>query len=105
MTSLTPTAPAAIVSGFGPWAPGIDDAERRARLRSLRALVLVLSRSSWELNSALCRAEAEVDALPYAWKLFSQMPSLSRRRVLSTYQLIHRPAAGRGAFLPDGART
>ncbi|WP_375460583.1 hypothetical protein [uncultured Enterovirga sp.] len=75
---------------WGPFVPGIDAAERKARLRSLRALVKVLAGPrGHDANLALLRAEitdGDSDVLRDAHAEFGRLSPLDRRRVLSTYQ-------------------
>jgi hypothetical protein len=72
---------------FGPWAPGLDPAERLARLRSLRALVQVFAGPRHPLVVALAAAEAdpadEAAAL-IAWQVLTTMPTIKRRRILAS---------------------
>jgi hypothetical protein len=76
------------VLGFGPWAAGIDHAERLARLRSMRALALVLVRCSPDFIAALRAAETDEEALDRAADLLNRLPTLFRRRMLATYQIL-----------------
>jgi hypothetical protein len=75
---------------YGPWSGDIAEPERVARLRELRALVLLLcptgpllaTRQEAETNPAAAdRALEEIDALP----------PLRRRKLLSCYSALHRP--------------
>lgn len=72
---------------FGPWAVGIDPAERLARYRSLRALVGVFAGPNHPLSIALAQAEAdpadEAAAL-IAWQVLTTMPTVRRRRILAS---------------------
>jgi len=49
----------AMPDAFGPWAAGLDPAERLARLRSLRALVQVFAGPTHSLVAALAQAEGD----------------------------------------------
>jgi|tagenome__1003787_1003787.scaffolds.fasta_scaffold20899841_3 hypothetical protein len=71
---------------IGPWADDIDDAERLARYRSLRALVMVFCGSTHPLVIALARAEVDHsdEAARLAWAALETMPSLKRRHVLAS---------------------
>jgi len=76
---------------FGPWVPGLDNAERTARWRALTALAAVYCGSNAAVVEALCAAERDGRAAPRALELFDAMPALRRRRLLSSYAAIHRP--------------
>ena len=82
MTSKTVSRPDA----FGPWASGLSDAERLARLRSLRALVQVFYGPNHCLVQALAQAETDPTdaAAQAAWDALMTMPSLRRRRILAS---------------------
>ena len=79
---------------WGPWAPDLDAAERLARFRSLRTLVQVFAGPDHALVAALANAEIDPAAANAAWEALSTTPSLTRRRVLSTFAAIHRPKRG-----------
>jgi|GEM_PF-1548283 len=83
---------------WGPWASGISDCERLARLRSLRAIVrLLLGPRGDALERAIrCAEESPVD-LDLAHVALSRLPSLDFRRVLSSYAALTRPEAPGGA--------
>jgi hypothetical protein len=70
---------------FGPWAAGIDEAERLARLRSLRALGLVHCRYETDFLKSLQRAETDTTALPIAFDELQRLPALRRRHLLASY--------------------
>jgi hypothetical protein len=70
---------------FGPWAVGIDPAERLARLRSLRALALVHCRLETNFINTLWRAETDDTALPAAFDQLQRLPALRRRHLLASY--------------------
>ncbi|WP_426442050.1 hypothetical protein [Bradyrhizobium genosp. P] len=70
---------------FGPWSPGIDPAERLARLRSMRALALVHCRLETGFLESLQRAETDATALPAAFEQLERLPALRRRHLLATY--------------------
>ncbi|MHC2021380.1 hypothetical protein [Methylobacterium sp. CM6247] len=62
---------------FGPWAPSLDAAELRARLRSLRAIARLLAGLRAEaMNTLLRQAETDLAALvPAADELDRLVPS------------------------------
>jgi hypothetical protein len=73
---------------IGPWATGISDAERLARLRSLRALVGIFTgaRHPHPLVDALRRAESgDPAAMQEAWELLERVPARSRRNVWCSF--------------------
>jgi hypothetical protein len=69
---------------FGPWAAGLDPAERLARYRSLRALCQLFCGPRHPLVVALAAAEADPadEAAALAWQALLTLPSLQRRRIL-----------------------
>lgn len=78
---------------WGPFADNLDDAERRARLRSLRALAAVYAGPrALTLCQQLARAEADPVALESALDALDRLASLDRRRILSSFASLHRPA-------------
>jgi hypothetical protein len=70
---------------FEPWTEGIAPDERLARLRSLRAMTILMYCSHGDLIAALKKAEREADWLPRALDELERIPSLHRRRLLSSY--------------------
>ncbi|MGN8095421.1 hypothetical protein [Methylobacterium sp. 22177] len=81
------------IDRWGPWAAGLSDCERLARLRTLRTIVhLLLGPRGDVLERAIrCVEESAVDLdlLPAA---LSRLPSLDYRKVLASYAAIARPA-------------
>jgi hypothetical protein len=71
---------------FGPWQAGLDQAERVARLRALRALALARCRREREFIAALARAEHDPRELERAAVLLNRIPALPARRMLAVYQ-------------------
>jgi hypothetical protein len=80
--------------GWGPFAPGLDAAELRARLRSLRQTARLLAGPR---AADLCRrlAEAETDpaALEPACRAIDALAATDRRQILASYAALTRPAA------------
>ena len=73
---------------WGPFTPGLSQAERRARLRALRALALVFARHHASIHDALWRAEKDLEPkrLALAERIFDHdLPALAKRRILATY--------------------
>ena len=79
---------------WGPFAPGLDAAEMRARLRSLRQTARLLIGPR---GTALCRllAEAEADpaALEAACRALDALAANDRRQILASYAALSRSAA------------
>lgn len=77
---------------WGPAAPGIDEKERVARLRCLRALVRVLvGPDGRDVAAALRSAERDPSLTTSAVAAVEALPALHMRRVLSTYAALHTP--------------
>lgn len=71
---------------FGPWRPGIDDAERRARCRSMRAVAgLIAGPRADPLVGFLLAAETDDDALELAADALEDLDPLDRRKILASY--------------------
>jgi hypothetical protein len=81
---------------FGPFVPGVVDVERIAELRSLAALVAVFTGSANPLVAVLRQAETDPEAAAQAQELLDRVPSLTRRRLLSTFGSVTWPAKPRG---------
>ena len=84
---------------WGPFADGIDDAVRLARLRSLRALagVMLDRRDGIALRSCLLAAERKPEALPLVLEALAALPAVPRRQVLAAYARLDRETVeGRG---------
>lgn len=73
------------VGDIGPWAAGLDDGERAARCRELRALALVYLGPGHRLTLALGAAAADPAALETARAELSALPALRLRRLLASY--------------------
>lgn len=85
----------AIPSGdrFGPWADGLDDAELRARCRSMQALTrLLCGPRGVELATFLARGERDPEALVAAHGALNRLASRDRREVLTSYSALARAA-------------
>lgn len=71
---------------FGPWRPGIDAAERRARCRSMRAIAgLVAGPRADPLVGFLLAAETDDVALDLAADALDDLAPLDRRKILASY--------------------
>ena len=78
---------------FGPWMPGLDAAEYRARLRCLRAVVRLSTGPRGEdLAGLLWRAEREPAALAPALTALDRLAPIDRRHVLASFASLHRSA-------------
>lgn len=79
---------------WGPFALDIDPCERRARLRSLRAIVRMLLGPRGDLLArAIHCAEEGMVGLDVLHGALSRLPSLDYRKVLASYAALTRPAA------------
>jgi hypothetical protein len=77
---------------WGPFALDTDDCERRARLRSLRAIVrLLLGPRGAILERALTCAETGAVSLETLQGVLAGLPSLDFRKVLASYAALTRP--------------
>ena len=86
---------------YGPWSPGLcDEVERGKQLRSLQALAAVYLGSTSPLIAALREAEHDGNALVQAGALLDRVPSLTRRRMFSTFATVTWPPSRR----PQGER-
>lgn len=71
---------------WGPFAPGLDDCERRARLRTLRGIARVLAGPrSAALCDALACCETNAAHLPRAASALNKLASLDVRRIVASY--------------------
>lgn len=78
---------------WGPFRPDLDEAERRARLRCLRAVVhLSTGPRGTNLANLLRRAESDSTALPATIDALDRLAGLDRRHVLASYADLNRPA-------------
>lgn len=76
---------------FGPFASGLGQTERTARLRAMRTIVqLHLGDRGRIAARALHLAEADPESAGLAVGALERLPSLDRRRVLSAYQRVSR---------------
>lgn len=81
---------------WGPWCPGLDPAERLARLRALRVAVMLLTGPHGaDAARALLAAERDPAAMDDAAETVDRLPALLRRRVLAQYAAVHRPEVRR----------
>jgi hypothetical protein len=69
---------------FGPWVPGLSETERIARIRGLRALVLVLLEPKHPICAELRDAERDDAAAARAPEAVDRVPALPWRRLLAT---------------------
>lgn len=81
---------------WGPFSPGLDPCEQRARIRALRAISrLCLGPRGDDLDRTLRRAEDDPGVLEWAVILLNGLASLDRRRVWSSYAGLITPALNR----------
>jgi len=81
-------------SHFGPWAPGLDAGERKARLWGMRAFAQGITGNP---DHALCRAlrdaeDGDAESLERALIELDRLPALTRRRLLKHYDSLIRPS-------------
>ena len=78
---------------WGPFADGIDEAERRARLRTMRAIVHLTTGPRGErLAEALRLSERDTARLLDALDALAALAPIDRRHVLASFARLHRPA-------------
>jgi hypothetical protein len=83
----------AAIDRWGPFADGIDNAERLARLRALHAIThLCAGPRGDRLANELHRAERDVSRLPVALEALGALTALDRRQVLASFARLHRSA-------------
>ena len=91
--SAAPASTIASADRWGPFAADIDEPERRARLRSMRAIVHLCAGPRGErLAEALRHAERDANNLPAALAELDALAALDRRQVLASFARLHRPA-------------
>lgn len=79
---------------WGPFAPGIEAAELRARLRSLRQTArLLIGPRGAELCRWLAQAETDPAALEPACRALDALAANDRRQILASYAALARSAA------------
>ena len=79
---------------FGPWAPGLDAAEQRARLRALRQTARLLAGPRADgLCRLLAQAETEPAALEPASHALNTLAATDRRQILASYAALARAVA------------
>jgi len=77
---------------FGPFCDGLAETERVAELRSIAALVAICCGSSSPAVAALREAETDTTASAAALAAVNALPTLTRRRMLSTFGAITWPS-------------
>lgn len=79
---------------WGPFRGDLDQGERKARLRCLRAIVhLSTGPRGQALADLLLRAEQDAELLPAALAALSGLDALDKRRIWSSYLSLNRSAA------------
>ena len=77
---------------YGLWNDSTPQSERTARLRALRALVMVFGGPAGvNAEKALATAENDPEMILDAIESFDRLPALTIRRALSTYAALHNP--------------
>lgn len=83
-----------VADQWGPFALGLDPAEQRARLRSLRQTArLLIGPRGAEFCHWLAKAETDPAALEPACRALNALAANDRRQVLASYAALTRPAA------------
>jgi hypothetical protein len=78
------------LDNIGPWAEGITDMERLARLRSLRTICMCMFGALTPIAKPLMMAESlDAGELAAALKAFNAMPALDQRKILASYGKIN----------------
>lgn len=91
--SVPPSSSIPPADRWGPFADGLDLAERRARLRALRSVVhLLIGPRAGQLRVLLKEAESDAAVLAAALRALDALAPLDRRRVLASYAAIERPS-------------
>jgi hypothetical protein len=75
---------------YGPFAAGLDPAERRARCRALRSLALLIIGQKHPLIEALPHAEHDDVSLRRAAEYVDCLTPIRRRRLLCAYAAVAR---------------
>jgi hypothetical protein len=76
---------------YGPWSPACTTEERGKQLRSLAALAAAYLGSDHLLVAELRAAETDAMAFVRAQEMLDVLPSLTRRRLLSTFSTVTWP--------------
>jgi len=74
-----------VASLIGPWEQALDPGERKARLRSMRAVCGCMLGWKHQLVALLGRAEADPTAAICALAVLEALPSRTRRHVWCSY--------------------
>ena len=79
---------------WGPFRDGLDEAERRACLRALRATARLLAGPrAAEFCRLLAQAETDLAALEPACEALNALAANDRRQILASYAALARPVA------------
>ena len=82
-----------VCNQWGPFAPGIEAAEQRARLRSLRQTArLLIGPRGAELCRLLAQAKTDPAALEPACHALDALAATDRRQILASYAALSRAA-------------
>jgi hypothetical protein len=77
-------------TAFGPWSPDLcDPVELALQLRLLAGVVACHCGSSHPLIDTLRAAETDHTVLQHAAAMFDRLPSLTARRVISTFHAVN----------------
>jgi hypothetical protein len=70
---------------FGPWSAGLERVEERAQLRLMGGVAASFIGCRHALIATLRKAEEDADAKAEGLRMFGILPSLTRRRIVSTF--------------------
>jgi hypothetical protein len=71
--------------GFGPWVADLEHAEERAQLRLIGGITASFIGCQHPLVAVLRRAEDDAAAKAEALRMLNALPSLTKRRIVSTF--------------------
>jgi hypothetical protein len=71
--------------GFGPWVVDLDPAEQRAQLRLIGGIAASFIGCQHPIVAILRRAEGDPVAKAEALRMLNRLPSLTKRRIISTF--------------------
>jgi hypothetical protein len=71
--------------GFGPWVADLERAEERAQLRLIGGITASFIGCQHPLVAVLRRAEDDAAAKAEALRMINTLPSLTRRKIISTF--------------------
>jgi hypothetical protein len=76
---------------WGPWSPGLSDAERQALVRELRCFALMIAGERHPFTEALAAAADDLSHLDQVADELQRLPAMPRRRILALAIAVWRP--------------